>query len=344
MIVKKMPIFQGFPDFETVKFLTHQSSQKYNFSPVFYDIETTGLSRNSTFLYMIGTVAPEGNQWYFFQWMAESREEEGTILRIFSQFLNAHTCLISYNGERFDQPYLESRYDDYRLPSPFNNISSLDLYLELKPLKNLLKLTSMKQPSLEKFLNLPKRSFPDGGECVSLYKKFLITGDSHLADILMGHNQEDVYGLGRILTMQSYLCLLNSRYESTSAVYDDGNVIFTLQLPCSLPENFSNGTCEFYIKGQEKEVRLLVKAKNRRLKRYYENFKDYYYLPEEDTIIPRALGSGISKQYRKAATKKTCYTWFSCSEQFLQDKNMQMEYLKHALPVLIESLNAAQKV
>ena len=47
MIVKKMPILQGFPDFETVKFFTGKFFQKYNFSPVFYDIETTGLSRKT---------------------------------------------------------------------------------------------------------------------------------------------------------------------------------------------------------------------------------------------------------------------------------------------------------
>ena len=39
MIVKKMPILQGFPDFETVKFFTGKFFQKYNFTPVFYDIE-----------------------------------------------------------------------------------------------------------------------------------------------------------------------------------------------------------------------------------------------------------------------------------------------------------------
>ena len=60
MIVKKMPILQGFPDFETVKFFTGKFFQKYNFSPVFYDIETTGLSRKTTYLYLVGAVGIEG--------------------------------------------------------------------------------------------------------------------------------------------------------------------------------------------------------------------------------------------------------------------------------------------
>ena len=111
MIVKKMPILQGFPDFETVKFFTGKFFQKYNFTPVFYDIETTGLSRNSTYLYLIGAVGIEDETWNFYQWMAENASEEEKILRIFSQFLQQCDLLISYNGERFDQPYLEARYE-----------------------------------------------------------------------------------------------------------------------------------------------------------------------------------------------------------------------------------------
>ena len=40
LIVKKMPILQGFPDFETVKNLSGNATENVNFSPLFYDIET----------------------------------------------------------------------------------------------------------------------------------------------------------------------------------------------------------------------------------------------------------------------------------------------------------------
>ena len=106
-----------------------------NFTPVFYDIETTGLSRNSTYLYLIGAVGIEDETWYFYQWMAENASEEETILRIFSQFLQQYNLMISYNGERFDQPYLEARYEKYGIPSPFTGKQSLNLYLILKPLE-----------------------------------------------------------------------------------------------------------------------------------------------------------------------------------------------------------------
>ena len=338
MIVKKMPILQGFPDFETVKFFTGKSFQKYNFSPVFYDIETTGLSRKSTFLYLIGAVGIEDETWYFHQWMAESDKEEETILRIFSQFLEQYDLLISYNGERFDQPYLEARYEKYGLQSPFEGKTSLDLYLTLKPLKTLLKLPAMKQPCLEEFLGIKDRIYDNGKECIQLYKDFLKKRETVMADEILGHNLEDVLGLGRIFEMLSYLCIYDSDYEVTYAEFDDENLILELTLPYKLPQEFSNGNEQFYLTGKEEKIKFIIKTVNGRLKQHYAKHKDYYYLPEEDTAIPKALGSGIDKKHRKTATKDTCYTWFACSDAFLGNPQQQKEYLKHTLPYLLETL------
>ena len=66
LIVKKMPILQGFPDFETVKNLSGNAAEDVNFSPLFYDIETTGLGRNSSFLYLIGAICYENGSWQLY--------------------------------------------------------------------------------------------------------------------------------------------------------------------------------------------------------------------------------------------------------------------------------------
>ena len=338
MIVKKMPILQGFPDIETVNFFTEKRFQKYNFSPVFYDIETTGLSRNSTFLYLIGAAVFEEGNWQLYQWMAETGQDEGTILRIFSQFIQNHDCLISYNGDAFDQPYLEGKYQKYKIPSPFKEKHSLDLYRCLKPLKSLLKLPAMKQPDMEEFLGIRNRIYADGKECIRLYKNFLKKRDAQIADAVSGHNLEDVLGLGKIFLIQGYLCLFEGDYEVACAEYEEEHLILLLHLPCPLPVEFSNGNADFYLTGKEREVRMIIRTKEGRLKQYYKNYKDYYYLPEEDTVIPRVLGSGIDKKHRRVASKDTCYTWFSCSSQFLQDSRMQKQYLEHTLPYLLEHI------
>ena len=217
-------------NFETVKFFTGKFFQKYNFTPVFYDIETTGLSRNSTYLYLIGAVGIEDETWNFYQWMAENVNEEETILRIFSQFLQQCDLLISYNGDRFDQPYLEARCEKYGIPSPFTGKQSLDLYLTLKPLKSLLKLSAMKQPCMEEFLGIKDRIYDNGKECIKLYKDFLKKRDAFTADEILGHNLEDVLGLGRIFDMLGYLCIYDGDYEVTYSEFDGDNLILKLKL------------------------------------------------------------------------------------------------------------------
>ena len=111
-----------------------------------------------------------------------------------------------------------------------------------------------------------------------------------------------------------------------------------LTLPCPLPQEFSNGNELFYLTGKNQEIRFIIKTVNGKLKQYYSNPKDYYYLPEEDTVVPKVLGSGINKKHRKSATKDTCYTWFACSDAFLNNPAQQKQYLAHTLPYLLKTL------
>ena len=159
-----------------------------------------------------------------------------------------------------------------------------------------------------------------------------------MAEEILGHNLEDVLGLGRIFEMLSYLCIYDSEYEVTYAELDDENLILELTLPYKLPQKFSNGNEQFYLTGEKETIKFIIKTTDGKLKQYYANPKDYYYLPEEDTVIPKALGSGIDKKHRKAATKDTCYTWFTCSDIFLSDPLKQKQYLEHTLPYLLNTL------
>ena len=79
MIVKKIPILQGFPALETVKYLSNTKNELSEYNPIFYDIETTGLSRYTAFVYLIGAVRFEENQWMLYQWMGE---DEFSIMEI----------------------------------------------------------------------------------------------------------------------------------------------------------------------------------------------------------------------------------------------------------------------
>lgn len=338
MIVEKNPILQDFPQFQTVKELSERAVGSHVFSPVFYDIETTGLSRNSTFCYLIGAAAFEGNTWQLYQWLAEDESQEPELLSVFTDFIKPFTCTIQYNGNHFDQPYLESRFRLHGLADPFEGKAALDLYQELKPLKGLLKLPGMKQPQLESFLGSPDRKYCDGGACIRLYKSFTSLRDEETCRTILGHNREDLLGLGKVFEMLGYLCLIEGGYLVSEARFNGEQLLLNLELPFTLPREFSNGSNGFYITGHDREVRLSVRAENGRVRQYYENYKDYYYLPGEDSAIPRSLGAYLDKSLRKPARRETCYTWFDCTGDFLTSREKQLQYLSHSLGFLLGTL------
>lgn len=138
--------------------------------------------------------------------------------------------------------------------------------------------------------------------------------------------------------MLGYLGLYEGEYEVAEMLPDEEHLIVKLALPFALPGAFSSGTEDFYITGENSEVRLIIKSHNGRFKRYYRNYKDYDYLPAEDTAIPKVLSACMDKKLRKAAKKETCYTWFACTEAFLGDKRAQMAYLSDTLPFLLGTL------
>ena len=44
------------------------------------------------------------------------------------------------------------------------------------------------------------------------------------------------------------------------------------------------------------------------MKYFYSNYKDYYYLPEEDVALHKSVASFVDKEHRTQATAATCYT------------------------------------
>ena len=60
MIVKKIAVSKAFPKIDTLRELTFPERKNEGFYPVFYDIETTGLARYTSSLYLICAVKYEG--------------------------------------------------------------------------------------------------------------------------------------------------------------------------------------------------------------------------------------------------------------------------------------------
>jgi hypothetical protein len=81
-----------------------------------------------------------------------------------------------------------------------------------------------------------------------------------------------------------------------------------LLLPAELPFPlaFNHNGC--YFKGEGDEGYLAVPLYEEEMKFFYANYKDYYYLPAEDTALHKSIATYVDKDYRQQATAANCYT------------------------------------
>ena len=89
---------------------------------------------------------------------------------------------------------------------------------------------------------------------------------------------------------------------------------------------------------------------NATLRKYYNNIKDYYYLPLEDTCIHKSIASMVDKEYRENAKKETCYTkhnglfiqslFNSSDNAFKADYNSTNYYIPFANEEITQIINS----
>ena len=242
--------------------------------------------------------------------MAEDLSEESKIIHAFFDFIQNCTSLIQYNGSRFDQPFLEARAGQYNVESPLSGLRSLDLYKELKVCRPLLGLSGMKQSDLEIFLRQAPRRFCDGGKCIQIYRAYLHSKGSDLAEIVLGHNREDLIGLGNITSMLGYRAFYKGIYTLFTASEKDGTYSALLSLPTPLPVPVSVKTDFFSLEASESEAKVTVPVTNGKMKQYYADYKNYDYIPAEDTAIPRAISQYMDKRLKNRPFRKPAIPGF----------------------------------
>ena len=95
---------------------------------LFFDIETLGFHRRLHPVVLIGLLivtpgeTPKGKQW-----LLDSEEEEPALLQAFFNEIQTNSVLVSFNGKRFDWPFLVSRAKKHHILPPKLTFH-LDLY------------------------------------------------------------------------------------------------------------------------------------------------------------------------------------------------------------------------
>lgn len=284
---------------------------------LFFDIETTGFAAAKTTLYLIGCVYYRDTKWNYLQWFADSEDSEYDILSAFLEFIEPYKALVHYNGDGFDIPYIQKKAEQYRLKTCFQTKDSIDIYKRIAKLKPLFKLDNMKQKTIELFLGIDRDDQYQGGELITAYHLYVNNHDPELENALLLHNHDDIVGMTKLLPLLSYTCFITNLYDITSVsivpTHDINgvpgkDVIIELKLPAPVPVRVSYGKGSFYLTVYEDHAKLTVKAYTDELKYFYKNYKDYYYLPDEDRSIHKSVAFYVDKNFRTKAKAANCYS------------------------------------
>lgn len=346
---------------------TPVTQQLFTQSSLFFDIETTGFSPSHTYVYLIGCAFRHNDKICLTQFFAENPQEEEQILSAFLKMLSGYKNLITYNGMGFDVHYLKERCALYGLAESLDKFDHLDIYRKLSKFKPILKLENMKQKSLEKFLDIEREDKYSGGELIQIYLNYTEQRSEEALSQLLLHNYEDILGMTMLLPLLSYCRLFEGGFEVTSyekniyAAFDgqqEQELIFTLSPEFSLPKRFSFGLHQIYLTGFQQQAKLKIPLYQGELKHFYPNYKDYYYLPEEDRAIHKSVALYTDRHYRTKAKATTCYirktgiflpqyqelitpcfkqeyedkiSWFPLTKEFLSSNAQQKNYIAHIL-------------
>ena len=296
----------------------HERAKK-DTGQLYFDIESTGLNKQRSYVYLLGALWWEDGQYRLRQYFAEKPADEKEILESFFDLCSAFDCIVHYNGDSFDLPYIRHRAAYYdlvcRLPG-----SSLDLYRHYSPLKKLLKAEDLKLTTLEAFAGYERRDRHTGKELIKVYDRYLQTGDALLKEKLLLHNYDDLAGLIWLQRLYSLLAMKNKELKprDIKAVADMKHRNLTLICfydGLSFPEGLSWEAEGIKIRctdGGSKaadgfSVSLLIPFYEGRLYHYFKDYKNYYYLPAEDRALHKSVAMYVDAGAREKAKKETAY-------------------------------------
>lgn len=283
---------------------------------LFVDIETTGLSPSSAETFLIGTAVYKNGSLYIRQFFAEDTSDEKEVLSSFAEYLKSFDSIITFNGNKFDIPFLEKRCFIYGIDPCFSEKSGIDLYKRIQPCKKILSLPDMKQKTLERFLGIRRTDEKSGRELIALYGSYIADKNKVCLDLLLQHNHDDLTGLVLLLPLLSYPDAMSGNIKVERAVRNNYRdyygklqteliIEFTLDTPVPMPVSGGFSDCFLMLRGTRGKIRVSVFTGV--LRYFYPDHNNYYYLPLEDHAMHKSTSQYVDKSRREQARPENCY-------------------------------------
>lgn len=169
-----------------------------NTKSLIFDIETMGL--RSVPIILIGIARIHNNNILIDQYLSRNFKEEPAILTAFVSRLRENDTIITFNGARFDIPFIEDRLSYHKIgETVYNKIHHDALPLSRRAWKT--KLPNCKLGTLEKYIlnieredDIPSRSVPN------FYNTYIRYKNVGLLVPIVNHNKQDLITLAKIFS------------------------------------------------------------------------------------------------------------------------------------------------
>lgn len=290
--------YQSFlPNFDN-KFVTFFTNKK---KILFFHIITTGTYwRNSYIkeLQILEIKDTSSTDCTINCWKGETEEDEYELLLLLSDLIKSHNLLIGYNSTSFHLPYLKNKYKAYGLLDPLTTIEHIDLLKQSKPIASALSI-SMKLSDLKLYFHLAEE-------------------EPELRTIL------------HTIQFLRYEKFFHGDFTVTSIAKDNDCISLTLDTSVKITEPLHLNHEAFYLMLDPASCKVMVRLFDGKLRVYYPNYKEYYYLSSEDMIIHKSMISGISKDRLQKATYENCY------QMILPPKELSESYITKYLTMLFK--------
>lgn len=291
---------------------------------LFLDIETTGLSPKKNRIYCIGIGFLQEDQIRIEQFITEQRDEEKDLLiQAFDRIRN-FSGIVTFNGQSFDLPFIQKRAEHFHLTDPVSDMDSIDIYRQMKDIRNFFPFSHFRQKDFEQFLHLAREDRYNGGELIRVYLNYEKYHNADDFSRVQLHNSEDVYGMFQLSALLSYSCFADGRYqitdigmEKSSFDSDEDSLQMDLKLSSEIPvpKTIRVSKDSFFLLLRDDTAFLSVPVFHMTLRHYFKDYKNYYYLPDEQAVVHKSIGQFVDPAHRQKATRKNCFVsktgWFA---------------------------------
>lgn len=296
------------PKYELPAFYT---TQYPNGRFLFFDIETTGFTAAHTTLYLIGVLWYEDNSIHICQWFNDDGYSEGQLLHAFHTFSKNYTHLVHFNGLGFDIPYLRNKCITQGLNDPaWENLEQIDIFRLIRSYKNIFGLSSMKQTSIERYLGISREDTYTGKDLIHIYQRYVAKPNEPEEHLLLLHNHDDLLGMPQLSVILNYTMFFEHMTITNLTITKEEQTLhleWEHTLASCLPRRLAISKDGIYLNADGQHASLWVPISERTLKHYFADYKNYYYLPQEDMAIHKHVATYVEPGHRVKATKATCY-------------------------------------